>query len=136
MKPKKCQLFKKEVEFLGHIINENGVGTDPTKIECIKQWPTPHNVTEIRSFLGLCGYYRKFILGYPQIARPLVRLTEKNTRFSWDTDCEESFKTLKNKLITAPILAHPDFSLPFILDTDACDYSIGAVLSQKIEKES
>jgi hypothetical protein len=112
MKPKKCQLFKKEMEFLGYVITANGVKTDPRKIECIKQWPTPKNVSEVRSFLGLCSYYRKFIMGYSHLARSLIKLTEKNTRFLWDINCDEAFRTLKDKLTTAHILSHPDFTIP------------------------
>ena len=131
LKPKKCQLFRKEVEFLGHIINENGVHTDPRKIQCIKEWPLPKNIKEVQSFLGLCSYYRRFIASYSHIAKPLSRLTEKNQKFEWTTECSEAFERLKHMLITAPILAHPDFSKPFILDTDASNQAIGAVLSQK-----
>lgn len=131
LKPKKCQLFRKEVEFLGHIINENGVHTDPRKIQCIKEWPLPKNIKEVQSFLGLCSYYRRFIASYSHIAKPLSRLTEKNQKFEWTIECSEAFESLKHMLITAPILAHPDFSKPFILDTDASNQAIGAVLSQK-----
>lgn len=80
LKPRKCQLYKKEVEFLGHIISTSGVQTDPKKIECVKQWPTPTSVTEIRSFLGFCSYYRRFIPQYSNIAKPLYRLTEKGNK--------------------------------------------------------
>ncbi|MCG8033694.1 MAG: DDE-type integrase/transposase/recombinase, partial [Candidatus Thiodiazotropha taylori] len=132
LKPKKCQIFRKEVEFLGHIVDEHGVSTDPGKIQCIKNWPEPSNLKEVRSFLGLCSYYRRFIADYSTIAKPLTRLTEKNKRFDWTTQCTEAFERLKNLLITAPVLAHPDFSKPFIIDTDASDEAIGAVLSQKI----
>ena len=132
LKPEKCQLFRRGVEFLGHIVNESGVGTDPKKIECIKKWPTPTSVTEIRSFLGLCSYYRRFIEGYSKIAKPWHCLTEKSKKFEWTLECEKAFTSLKHLLITAPMLSHPDFSLPFILDTDASDFAIGAVLSQNI----
>ena len=86
LRPQKCQLFQKEVEFLGHIINESGVNTDPKKIECIADWPIPRNVREVRSFLGLCGYYRRFIADYSHIAKPLTRLTEKEYKFNWTED--------------------------------------------------
>ena len=135
LKPRKCHLFRKEVEFLGHIINESGVGTDPKKIECIKNWPTPQSITEVRSFLGLCSYYRRFIHKYSEIAKPLTRLNEKGVKFLWTEDCEKAFSTLKHRLTTAPILRHPDFSKQFTLDTDASDNAIGAVLSQEVGGE-
>ena len=87
LRPQKCQLFQKEVEFLGHIINERGVNTDPNKIECIADWPIPRNVKEVRSFLGLCGYYRRFIANYSRIAKPLTRLTEKEYKFNRTEEC-------------------------------------------------
>ena len=95
LRPQKCQLFQKEVEFLGHIINESGVNTDPKKIECIADWPIPRNVREVRSFLGLCGYYRRFIANYSHIAKPLTRLTEKDYKFNWTEECSEAFNSLK-----------------------------------------
>ena len=134
LKPRKCQLFKKEVEFLGHVINESGVSTDPGKIDCIKYWPQPSNVKEIRSFLGLCSYYRRFIADYSHLAKPLMRLTEKNKTFDWTDECQHAFDCLKKLLMTTPVLAHPDFTKNFILDTDASDNAIGAVLPQKFGK--
>ena len=135
LKSQKCQLFKREVDFLGHVINEHGIHTNPQKIECVKTWPTPKNITELRSFLGLCSYYRRFIINYSHVAKPLTRLTEKDQRFNWTTECSEAFGKLKHMLVTAPILAHPDFTKPFILDTDASNHAIGAVLSQKTGNE-
>ena len=132
LKSQKCQLFKKEVDFLGHVINEQGVHTNPQKIECVKNWPLPKNITELRSFLGLCSYYRRFIANFSHVAKPLTRLTEKDQKFNWTTECSEAFDRLKHMLVTAPILAHPDFTKPFILDTDASNHAIGAVLSQKV----
>ena len=131
LKPRKCQLFKKEVEFLGHTINEFGVNTDPRKIDCIKYWPEPSNVKEIRPFLGLCSYYRRFIPDYSHVAKPLTRLTEKNNNFDLTDECQHAFDCLKKLLMTTPVLAHPDFTKNFIFDTDASDNAIGAVLSQK-----
>ena len=113
LKPRKCQLFKKEVEFLGHIINEHGAHTDPKKIECVKNWPLPQNIKDVRSFLGFCSYYRRFIANYSHVAKPLTKLTEKNQKFNWTTECSAAFERLKHLLITAPILAHPDFRKPF-----------------------
>jgi transposase InsO family protein len=135
MKAKKCSLFAREVEYLGHIISENGVSTDPKKIEAIKTWIEPTSVKDIRSFLGLCSYYRRFIKGFATIAKPLHKLTHKNVKFVWSKECQEAFDSLKYHLIHSPILAYPDFGKSFILDTDASDSGIGAVLSQLIDGE-
>ena len=135
LKARKCHLFAQRVEFLGHIISEEGVSTDPKKTECIRNWPIPSTVKEVRSFLGFCSYYRRFIFRFAEIAKPLHKLTEKSERFKWTEECLEAFQNLKSKLINAPILAHPDFSQSFILDVDACDQSIGGVISQVINGE-
>ena len=131
LKPKKCHLFKREVLYLGHVVSEHGVATDPTKIETVKNWPQPKTQTDVRSFLGLASYYRKYIKGFSTIAKPLTGLTEKNQAFIWSPECEHALQTLKEKLITAPILAYPKPGQPFILDTDASNFGIGAVLSQE-----
>ena len=135
MKAKKCSLFAKEVEYLGHIISEQGVSTDPKKIEAIKTWTEPTSVRELRSFLGLCSYYRRFIKGFATVAKPLTKLTHKNVKFVWTKECQEASDSLKHHLIQSPILAYPDFGKPFILDTDASDSGVGAVLSQMIDGE-
>ena len=135
MKAKKCSLFAKEVEYLGHIISEQGVSTDPKKIEAIKTWTEPTSVRELRSFLGLCSYYRRFIQGFATVAKPLTKLTHKNVKVVWTKECQEAFDSLKHHLIQSPILAYPDFGKPFILDTDASDSGVGAVLSQMIDGE-
>ena len=83
LKPRKCQLFKKEVEYLGHIVSASGIKTDPKKIQAVREWPEPNNVTELRSFIGLCSYYRRFILGFADTAKPLHRLTSKGEPFVW-----------------------------------------------------
>lgn len=128
--PKKCKLFQKKVKFLGHVVSEEGVSPDPEKIEAVKSWSTPTTVKELRSFLGLASYYRKFIKGFATIARPLNKLTEKDSLFKWSKECETAFKTLKTLLVTSPILAYPDVKKTFILDTDASGFGIGSVLSQ------
>ena len=130
LKAKKCHLFHKSVEFLGYVVSEDGVATDPSKIAAVKNWSTPQNLTEVKSFLGLCSYYRRFISNFAAKAKPLNKLTEKGVNFRWTEECQASFDSLRHALISAPILAHPDFSQPFILDTDASDVAIGAVLSQ------
>ena len=130
LKPSKCVLFQKKVNFLGHVVSEEGIATDPNKISAIEKWPTPRNAKEVRSFLGLCSYYRRFVEGFANLARPLYRLTDKGKKFEWLPDCENAFKTLKNALISAPILGYPVPNDKFVLDTDASDDATGAVLSQ------
>ena len=130
LKVKKCELFRKSVNFLGHVVTSEGITADPSKIEAVKSWPEPKNLSEVRSFLGLCSYYRKFIKGFADIARPLHKLTEKGKAFQWSDECSRSFAQLKEHLTSSPILAYPDEKSVFILDTDASDAAIGSVLSQ------
>ncbi|MCI46590.1 RNA-directed DNA polymerase (Reverse transcriptase), partial [Trifolium medium] len=93
----------KEISFLGHVISSEGIAVDPAKVEDVLQWSTPESVSEIRSFLGLTGYYRRFIEGFSKLAMPLIQLTRKNQAFVWDKSCEESFQELKKRLTTAPV---------------------------------
>ena len=130
LKPKKCHLFQKKVAYLGHVVSEEGISTDPDKIKSVKEWPTPTSQTEVRSFLGLASYYRKFIQSFADIARPLHRLTEKHAEFKWTAECDDAFQELKKRLIQSPILAYPMPTGKFVLDTDASGFGIGAVLSQ------
>lgn len=130
LKARKCTLFSKQVKYLGHVISEKGAETDAEKVEAVRKWPEPVNKTQVRSFIGLCSYYRKFIANFAEIARPLHRLTEASVAFRWTNECQVAFDALKTKLTSAPILTHPDFSKPFILDTDASQNAIGAALSQ------
>ena len=130
LKPKKCHLFRKEVNFLGHIVSGDGIRCDPSKISAVKDWETPTSVAEVRSFLGLASYYRKFVEGFATIASPLHDLLRKNTKFVWTDTCQEAFSTLKERLTRAPVLAYPEGEGIFVLDTDASGYGIGAVLSQ------
>ena len=116
LKARKCQLFGKEVEFLGHIISEKGVETDPSKPQCIEMWPTPKNVKDVRAFIGLCRYYRRFVYRFSEIAKPLHKLTEKIKPFIWTEECSKAFETLKKKLVEAPVLIHPDFTKSFKLE--------------------
>ena len=130
LQPAKCNFFKKSVSYLGHVVSEKGVAMDPAKVDKIKSWPTPTTPREVQQFLGLANYYRRFIRGFADIAKPLHKLTEHNNSFKWTPDCNKAFVTLCSKLITTPILAYPDFTKEFILDTDASNSAIGAVLSQ------
>lgn len=130
---KKCCFLQKEVKYLGHVISENGVRTDPIKIDAVSRWPCPKDVHELRSFLGLCTYYRRFVRNFANIAKPLHRLTEDNRDFDWNDECDEAFQSLKKALCSAPILTFPVPGKTFILDTDASNFGIGAVLSQESE---
>lgn len=97
LKPKKCTLFAKEFTFLGHVISEAGVATDPDKVKCIKEWPVPSNVSDLRSFLGLCGYYRRYIKNFADVAKCLHQLTEKGKKYLWTDESQEAFGKLKEK---------------------------------------
>ncbi|CAC5385628.1 Retrovirus-related Pol polyprotein from transposon 297,Retrovirus-related Pol polyprotein from transposon opus,Retrovirus-related Pol polyprotein from transposon 17.6 [Mytilus coruscus] len=126
LNPKKCNFLKTEFKFLGHIDSESGVATDTNKIQSVKDWPVPKSIKDVRSFLGLTSYYRKFILKYADKAKPLYKVTEKNQKFVWTEDCQQSFEELKNTLISAPILAYPTREDLFILDTDASNVGMGS----------
>ena len=130
LKARKCTLFATEAEYLGHVVSEQGISTHPDKIAAVQNWQTPTNVTELRSFVGFCSYYRRFVKNFALIAKPLHDLTKKGTNFVWSDQCQTSFDNLRKELSTTPVLAHPDFKERFILDTDASQYAIGAVLSQ------
>ena len=133
LKAKKCHLFRESVLYLGHVVSREGVSTDPEKIRAVKEWPTPTSVKDVQSFLGLASYYRRFIEGFANIARPLHRLTEKAHKFAWTEECEDAFQELKKRLQESPILAYPDPEKDHILDTDASNEGIGAVLSQVVD---
>ena len=127
---KKCEFWLGNVSFLGHIISKEGIAVDPGKIEAIKSWPTPTNVKEVRSFLGLAGYYQRFVEGFSKIALPLTQLTRKNVKFQWSDERERSFQELKKRLITAPILTIPDGSEGMVVYSDASKMGLGCVLMQ------
>ncbi|KAD1930830.1 hypothetical protein E3N88_42132 [Mikania micrantha] len=127
----KCEFWLKEVQFLGHIVNEKGVHVDPAKIDAVKNWSTPTTPTEIRSFLGLAGYYRRFILNFSRIAIPLTSLTQKNKPYEWGPMQEEAFQTLKQKLCDAPVLTLPDGNDDFVVYCDASNLGLSCVLMQR-----
>lgn len=130
LQPEKCEFLRKEVTYLGHIISENGVQPDPKKLEAVKNFPVPKNQKNIKQFLGLAGYYRRFIEGFSNIAKPLTNLLKGGIEFKWNQKEQDSFNTLKNTLCQEPVLQYPDFSKPFIITTDASGTAIGAILSQ------
>jgi len=132
LQPKKCTFGQKEVKYLGHVVSEKGIATDPDKVKIVKEYPTPAKVSEVRSFLGFVGYYRKYIKDFCRIAEPLTNLTRKDVPFVWDRRCQQAFGTLKQKLLEPPILAYPAFDgTEFILQTDACGTGLGFILAQK-----
>ena len=130
VKPEKCHFFESEVVFLGHIVSGDGVRPNPTNIDRILSWDTPRSTKQVRQFLGMATYYRRFIKDFAKIAEPLSKLTSKCVQFSWNSDCQEAFVTLKAALTGPDIMAYPLNDGIFILDTDACDTAIGSVLSQ------
>ncbi|GAU29258.1 hypothetical protein TSUD_392080 [Trifolium subterraneum] len=127
----KCEFWLKEVNFLGHVISSGGIAVDPAKVDAVMKWGTPESVSEIRSFLGLAGYYRRFIEGFSKMALPLTLLTRKDQAFVWDEKCEKSFQELKKKLTTAPVLILPDAKESFVVYCDASKLGLGGVLMQK-----
>nr|KYP37706.1 Retrovirus-related Pol polyprotein from transposon 17.6 [Cajanus cajan] len=127
----KCEFWLNSVSFLGHVISEGGIVVDPSKVEAVLEWKTPKLVFEIRSFLGLVGYYRRFIEGFSKLALPLTKLTRKNQPFVWDSKCEENFQELKRRLTSAPILVLPDPNETVVVYCDASKMGLGGVLMQK-----
>jgi hypothetical protein len=127
----KCNFTRKELPFFGHVINEDGISPDPSTVQKILDYPQPQTVKGLWSFLGLAGYYRKFVKGFSQIAAPLFKLLRNNITYVWTIDQENAFNKLKELLTSAPILIYPDFTKKFYLYTDASDSGLGAVLSQK-----
>ncbi|GJW04584.1 putative reverse transcriptase domain-containing protein [Tanacetum coccineum] len=127
----KCEFWIPKVQFLGHVIDSEGIHVDPAKIESIKDWTSPKSPTEIRQFLGLAGYYRRFIEGFSKIAKPMTKLTQKKVKFEWGDKQEAAFQLLKQKLCSAPILALPEGSEDFIAYCDASKKGLGAVLMQR-----
>ena len=130
LQPSKCAFCRKQVAFLGHILSTDGIATDPAKTEKVAKWREPTSRREVQQFLGLANYYRRFVQDFAKIAKPLHRLTEKTARFVWTQECQKAFEELRSRLVSAPILAFPDYEKEFIVDTDASNDGIGAVLSQ------
>lgn len=130
MQPEKCTFLRKEVGYLGHLITSEGIKPDPKKTIAIKNFPTPKTQKQIKSFLGLVGFYRRFIFNFADKAKPLTNLLKKDANFIWDQTCAQAFETLKQAIMSEPILQHPNFKEKFILTTDASGVAISGVLSQ------
>jgi hypothetical protein len=131
VKLSKCDFAKQQIAYLGHIINAQGVAIDPAKISDIKQWPTPSNVKDLHSFLSLAGFYCKFVRNFGVISRPLFHPLKKNMLFIWTGEHQHAFDILKAALISAHVLALPDFTKPFNIHTDASQHGVGAILMQQ-----
>ena len=129
---KECTLARTSMTFLGHLVPEEGLRPDPRLLESIREIQPPSSVTQVRSFLGL-GYYRRFIKRFSKIAAPLNKLLEKNKPFVWTAECMKAYQELKELLLKGPVVAYPDFSIPFRLYTDAWNIGLGAILAQKQE---
>ena len=135
LKLKKCQFLQPETNYLGFVINEHGVLPDPEKVAAIRSLPAPSSVRAVRSFVGCCSWYRRFLPNFSEIAEPLIKLTKKYSRFHWDKKCQAAFDYLKKHLSTVPLLAFPDVNKPYILYTDASATCIGACLCQPCDEE-
>ena len=131
--PGKCQFIRSEVEYLGHVIMPEGLRPNSKLVEAVRDYSPPKNVQELRRFLGLTSYYRRFVNHFAKVAEPLHRLTCKNTAFEWSQECQIAFDELKRRLVTPPVLAYPNFDVDFVLETDASHQGLGAVLSQRQE---
>jgi len=131
LNPSKCYFVAESIVFLGHVVSKEGTKPDLGKIDAVLRFPEPKTVTNVRSFLGLTGYYRKYIRRYSRLASPLFELTKKDVAFVWNQDCQRAFDDLKRALMEAPILVRPDFKEPFCLDVDWSTKGVGAILSQR-----
>ena len=141
LKPSKCFFFREEIEYLGHVVSGKGIATNPKKVEAVAKWPTPKTVYDVRSFLGFVGYYRRFIKDFSKIAKPIREVitglenqskrSAKKTFVEWTEAADSAFEHLKKLCTSTPILAYPDYKLPFVLHTDSSSEGLGAVLYQK-----
>jgi len=127
---KKCDFWMEKVHFLGHVITKEGISVDPAKITAMVDWPKPSNVTEVRSFLGMAGYYRRFVKDFAKIALPLTQVFCKDHQFEWSPECEASFQELKQRLVSAPILTVPEGNEGYMVYSDASRQGPGCVLMQ------
>lgn len=125
LRPAKYHFIREEVEHLGHLLTPNGLQPTAKHVTAVKEFPVPQNVREVRQFVGLASYYRRFVPGFSKIAEAIYALTKKGAVFEWSAECQIAFETLKDKLVKAPVLVFPDFSNPFILETDASIKGLG-----------
>ena len=132
-KSSKCHLLQSKVKYLGHVVDRDGIYPDPEKTLAISQLPVPKNVEKLRTFLGMSGYYRKFVPNYAKLCAPMYALTKIGVSFEWNSEHQNAYKTVQQLLISKPILAHPNYNYTFILQTDASDQGLGAVLTQYID---
>lgn len=128
VKESKCAFAQHSISYLGFVVSGNGVSIDPAKVQAVLEWPVPQSIKELRGFLGLAGYYRKFVRNYGVISQPLTHLLCKNVPFVWSTTTQTAFEVLKKALTSAPVLALPDFKVQFVVETDASDTGVGAML--------
>ena len=128
VKESKCAFAQRSISYLGFVVSGNGVSTDQTKVQAVLEWPVPQSVKELQGFLGLSGYYRKFVRNYGVISQPLTHLLRKNVPFIWSTTTQTAFEVLKKALTSALVLALPDFKVQFVVETDASDTGVGAML--------
>ena len=131
LKPKKCHFAKRKVLYLGHVVSQSGISADKSKVDSVEKCPIPTNVKQVRSFVGLASYYRRFIPGFSKIAGSLFALTKKDSVSEWSQSCQQAFEKLKQFLVASPILVFPDFIKRCILETNTLGVGLGAVLSQK-----
>lgn len=129
-KASKCEFFKTEVEFLGHRIGANGLSVSQDKVQAVKEWPVPKNITDVRAFLGLAGFYRRFVRDFARIALPLTQLTKGSLKWAWTPEAQSAFESLKQALCETPVLLTPDPDRPYTLNCDACHHAVGAALQQ------
>jgi hypothetical protein len=127
----KFEFWINEVPFLGHVISLEGITVDPDKVRDVLNWKPPTSVTQVHSFLGLAGYYRRFIPNFSKISKPITKLLKKGNKYVWSKDCDEAFNTLKKLLTTSPVLAQPDITKPFDVYCDAFGTGLGCILMQE-----
>ena len=135
LKPKNFDLFQTQVNYLGHVLDKTGIRPDPKKLEAVREWEHPKTVAQVRCFKAFCNYYRKFMKNFPEVAKSLYRLTSKGVKFTWEEGHEDAFLLLKTRLLQAPNLAFPSFRHPCVINTDASETALGAVLLQIIDGE-
>lgn len=129
LKPSKCCFAAKSVKYLGHVVSKDGIQVDPQKTDAVQTFPVPKSKTDVKSFLGLCNYYRRFVKNFANIAAPLNALLGKDCKFQWSQECEVAFQMLKDCLTSAPVLAYPDMGKSFILSTDASGSAVSYIRS-------